>query len=155
MKETMNRVTMEDMKLEAVKRLEILEKMGGVEDVKKLWRNGKVCYTEPIAFGVSESDVLKVGVIYTSNENKKIQKFIESFETRLKCVAYYGIFTPTNFGELIQILYVSSHKEEWEDDRKELKYGCPTAYCGFLNADIGEIGSIHVEMAGGGLIRIM
>ena len=77
-----------------------------------------------------------------------------SFEEEYNAVVYHVIHSHTNFGELLSLLYVSEHEEEWEYDREDLEEGIAVAYVENLTYwDCSEMGSIGIEPRNGGLAR--
>ena len=46
---------------------------------------------------------------------------INEFETNYNAYVYHIIYTSSAFGNLFSMLYVSSHKEEWQSDREDLE----------------------------------
>lgn len=63
-------------------------------------------------------------------------------------------FRITQFGELLSFLYVSQHTEEWEYERRDLKYNCPLVYVANLTDEIcSEFGHIEIRPCVGGVIQ--
>ena len=92
------------------------------------------------------------GMLYWLNHDQ--QKIVREFEEKYDAVVYHVIHNNTEFGELYSLLYVSEYEEEWEDDRSDLKDGCPIAYVENIDDDIcSEFGSIGIRMQFGGLVR--
>lgn len=93
------------------------------------------------------------GILYWI-EDAKWKEIISKFETKYNAVVYHAIFTPTGFGDLLTLLYVSPHVEEWAADNEELERGFAYAYVANLTDDIcSEIGSVCVEPRSGGVVR--
>ena len=94
------------------------------------------------------------GALYEVNE--KEQMIIDKFEAHHKdCLVYHMIHNKFEFGECYSILYVSSDKEEWEDDKANIKEGYVFAYV--ENVDdpwCSEFGSIAIKSQFGGLMRL-
>lgn len=92
------------------------------------------------------------GMLYWLNRDQ--QKIVREFEEKYDAVVYHVIHNNTEFGELYSLLYVSEYEEEWEDDRSDLKDGCPIAYVENIDDGIcSEFGSIGIRMQFGGLVR--
>lgn len=128
----------ETQKQEAIKRMKML----------KLHEN---CIRE-----FEQDDVINQsehgGILYWLDE--KQQNIVKKFEAEHGAVVYHAIHNYTAFGELLALLYVSKHKEEWEYDRDDLKEGTALAYV--VNIDdewCSEFGSIGVKPQWGGLCR--
>ena len=103
-------------KQEALKRLEILKEKGllknVVDDFKK---NDLIYYSEQTKMG---------GILYyctQSNGADKYVKIIEEFEKEHNAIVYHAIHIFTEFGELLNLLYVSSYDEEYEQVKQDLK----------------------------------
>ena len=94
------------------------------------------------------------GALYELNE--KEQMIVDKFEAHHKdCLVYHMIHNVYEFGECYSILYVSSDKEEWEDDKANIKAGYVFAYVENIDNDwCSEFGSIAVSPSFGGLVRI-
>ena len=68
-----------------------------------------------------------IGALYKVND--KEQEIINKFETEYKGYkVYHAIHNLTEFGELYSLLYVSTEKSEWEDDKQDIKENYPIAY---------------------------
>lgn len=93
------------------------------------------------------------GALYEVNE--KEQQIIDKFEANNKdCLVYHMIHSKFEFGECYSILYVSSDKEEWEDDKDNIKKGYIMAYVENIDDDwCSEFGSIAIKPQFGGLMR--
>ena len=94
------------------------------------------------------------GALYEVNDEE--QMIIDKFEAHHKdCLVYHMIHNVYEFGECYSILYVSSDKEEWEDDKANIKEGYVFAYV--ENVDdpwCSEFGSIAIKPSNGGLMRL-
>lgn len=87
----------------------------------------------------------------TSDEREKVQKW----EKQNKCVAYHVLKTKTAFGDLLNILFVSDYKEDWNLEDCNLKRGLALAYVINLNfKENSEMGTISLRKIGQNLIRI-
>ena len=94
------------------------------------------------------------GALYEVND--KEQQIIDKFEANHNdCLVYHMIHNVYEFGECYSILYVSSDKDEWEDDKANIKEGYVFAYVENIDNDwCSEFGSIAVKPSFGGLIRL-
>ena len=136
-------------KQEALKRLEILKEKGllknVVDDFKK---NDLIYYSEQTKMG---------GILYyctQSNGADKYVKIIEEFEKEHNAIVYHAIHIFTEFGELLNLLYVSSYDEEYEQDKQDLKENYAFSYVVNLNDEMfSDFGSIVYKVKSGGLIR--
>lgn len=133
---------------ESKKRLEILQKMGLWDEVTKMWKKKSVAC-------VSETKMIfeLCGVNFTFNEMPELKAIKEKFEATYGYTVYYGIYSNTNCGRHLALLFVSPDEEEWESNQEDLKEGYPYAYVWNIDEEFGEIGSIGIKMATGGLVR--
>lgn len=138
----------ENMLVEATKRLEILQDMGLWDEVARVWKEKETaCVSEArIVFDVC-------GVNFTFDEMPELKHIKEKFEAEYGYTVYYGIYSNTKCGKMLTLLFVSTYEEEWEDDQNDLKEGYPVAYVWNMEDEFGEIGSVGIKMANGGLIR--
>jgi len=92
------------------------------------------------------------GILYWLDDKQK--EYVARFEREHNAVVYHVIHNYTEFGELLAFLYVSSHEEEWEYDRDDLKDGYALAYVENLDDPcFSEFGSIGIKPQFGGLCR--
>lgn len=94
----------------------------------------------------------QMGVLYWANEDE--QKLITKFESENDAFVYHAIYTPTTFGRLFSMLFVSQYEEEWEMDNEDIKSLTPIAMV--INLDdewCSDMGSIGVRPLFGGLVR--
>lgn len=92
------------------------------------------------------------GALFWLDDTQK--EYVAEFETEYQAVVYHVIHNNTEFGELLAFLYVSNEKDEWADDREDIKEGCPLAYVKNLDEPaFSEFGSIGVMPQYGGLVR--
>lgn len=138
----------EKQKLEALKRLNELKVHPNViEDFKV----GKLNRSE---FG---------GILYWLNDDEK--EVVDQFEEKTNCLVYHAIKNPTEFGELLTLLYVSEYEEEWEQEMADLSELCEfadgqkgyvvMAYVKNLDDDMcSEFGSVGIMPNYGGVKRI-
>mgnify|MGYP001775309211 CR=1 FL=1 len=94
------------------------------------------------------------GALYEVNDEE--QMIIDKFEAHHKdCLVYHMIHNKYDFGECYSILYVSPDKEEWENDKANIKDGYVFAYVENIDDDFcSEFGSIVIRPQFGGLMRL-
>ena len=127
----------EKMKKEAIDRMHILKLHSNV--IKEFSNNGKLNLS------------LNAELYYL---NDKQLARVQEFEQKYNALVYHVIQNHTQFGELLSFLYVSQHTEEWEYDRRDLKYNCPLVYVANLTDETcSEFGSIGIQPCVGGVIR--
>ena len=94
------------------------------------------------------------GALYEVNQ--KEQELIDNFEkNHPNCLVYHMIHNVFEFGECYSMLYVSGDKEEWEQDKQDIKNGYTFAWVENVDLDwCSEFGSIAIKPSFGGLIRM-
>lgn len=139
----------EKLKNELNERFDILEKYFHIsKNIKKeFMKNGTVYYTEPN------------GALYWCNElggGEQYEKLIKEFEEKHQgSKVYFAMHTFTEFGELLNLLFVSQYEEDWEYEKEDLKQGIAFSYVYNLDDDIcSEFGSIGIRGIIGGLVRV-
>ena len=137
-------VSAEIKKGEAVKRMDALGLMPKI--VAEFERSGIIYYSEQEPFG---------GILYWLDNEPEWESAVREFEEEYNALVYHVIHTYTEFGELLNLLFVSDDDEEWEYDNDDILEGCAMSYV--INLDVpefSEFGTIGVEEAAGGLIRV-
>lgn len=140
--------TPEQRKAEAIKRMNVL----GIFDpvIEEFKSDGTIQYSEPSKIGGSD-----VGALYWLHNEPEWLKLVEEFEKQYNSTAYHVVHSYTSFGEMLSILYVSQYPEEWEMDNYDIKDGYVMTYTINLDApDCSEFGTIVVQKASGGLVRV-
>jgi hypothetical protein len=95
----------------------------------------------------------KNGMLFWMNDEQA--KMIEEWERESGNLVYHIIHSFTEFGELYSLLYVSTHEEEWELDREDLKDCYTLAYVKNVSDNYcSEYGNIGVKPSFGGLVRV-
>ena len=81
-------------------------------------------------------------------QKKEIEliKAINKFEKEYNAYVYHIVYNNTNIGQLYTMLYVSSHEEEWESDRADIKEKQLYAYVWNRTDNCcSEIGLVGIE----------
>lgn len=157
-----DKATMEEMRQEAQARLEILTKKGLLPAVLKDFKRPALgeydrYYTENMPYGIGTLYWLGQGE--TDEGGTKIADLISDFEEKSGGFVYHAAHQAFLFGgiermEMIDLFYVSKHKDEWEDDKEQLKKGRAFVYA--MNRtwrDGSEFGWIEFYCPAGGLAR--
>lgn len=128
----------EKQKAEAIARM---KKLGIIEDAIKQFEDDNVVM-------VSEN-----GFLYWLDDEQK--EIVKEFEDEYGALVYMVIHNMTLFGELLSMLYVSKHQDEWVYDNEDIEAGYAIAFVKNLDDDFcSEIGSIAIERKYGGLVRV-
>ncbi len=139
------------LKAEAERRLEYLVKEGLHPDVLDSFRKDVLYYSDCV---IHDFPML----CYFTGENGVSQEWLDlvsRVEEEYDIRVYHISHCYTAFGELLNLLYITSAKEEWEEDWEDLRQGYPFSYV--INLDepyCSEFGSIGIRIAHGGIIRI-
>lgn len=137
----MCKVTRENKKIEAVKRMKALGLFGPC--IKVFDKHNELQLTEPN------------GGLYEFSDDAELNEKIKAFEEEYNTLVYHVIHTYTQFGELYNLLFVSDYEEEWEVDNEDIKDGYVVAYVWNKSDDwCSEMGSIVVREFIGGLVRV-
>ena len=124
----MPKVTYEEKKAEAVKRLHALGILP--ETVRQFEKDGKISVSEP-----------PIGGLYWVTEEDLAH--IREVEKDYRCLVYFVIRSFTNFGTLDSYLFVSDYPEEWKEDWEDMEDHIICAYV--YNHDdpqFSEMGSV-------------
>ena len=93
-------------------------------------------------------------VLYWVSNRKDLEKVIKDFEKRTRYLVYHAILTPTNFGILFSMLFVSEYKEDWRYERSDIKDNIVYAMVENLSdSNLSDMGSIGYRSVMGGLER--
>ena len=135
-------VSLEEKKIEAIKRMNYLQLMP--EAIEK-YKNGEVLTSEYF------------GILYDVNTETK--KLIKEFEEKNEAMVYHVIKGTYDFGNgekmiMDSLLYISDEKEEWKYDRNDMKHGYIMSYVyNETYPDLSEFGTVGVVPINGGLSR--
>lgn len=93
------------------------------------------------------------GMLFWLSEEE--EKMIQGWQENTGALVYHVIPNKTDFGELLTLLYVSKHEDEWDADKADLKENVAIAYVMNLTVpEFSEYGSVGLERFMGGLKRI-
>lgn len=130
----------EMMKEEAIKRMKILQ----------LHQNVLDDFMNENKLNKSDSPL---GSLYWLDEEEI--KIVKDFEKRHNVLVYHVIHTFSNLGETYELLFVTTEKEEWENEKRDLKNGFAFAQVIVIDYDPNsEMGYIGVESKNGGIARV-
>ncbi len=129
-----------EMKKEAIKRMKILQ----------LHQNVLDDFMNENKLNKSDSPL---GSLYWLDEEEI--KIVKDFEKRHNVLVYHVIHTFSNLGETYELLFVTTEKEEWENEKRDLKNGYAFAQVIVIDYDPNsEMGYIGVESKNGGIVRV-
>ncbi len=133
--------TMEEMKNEAIKRM---EKLGLMKECIDAFKEGKVWSSQ------------EQGALYELNEER--MEIVRQFENGhdVPYLVYHVIISHAEFGTCFNMLFVSPYKDEWEMDDEDIHNNTPLVMCKNLDDPFcDDMGSIGVRAVNGGLVRTM
>lgn len=126
-----------EMKTEAVERMKLLGM--NPQAIEEFEKEGNL-------------NLSRYGVLFPLEDEQ--WKRVRQFEKENGYCVYHVIQNFTNIGEMLSMLYVSTFKEEWEQDRIDIQEHIPMAYVANLDDEVcSEFGAIGVETIFGGLVR--
>jgi hypothetical protein len=132
------KATREEMIQEAVKRMKMFKMLKSVvTDFQK---------------GVLNRSENGGYLFWLEDEEKQL---VQEYENRTGNVVFHVIKSYTDIGLMYSLLYVSSYKDEWEEEREEMQEGIHIAYVyNMVWPDCSEAGCISVRPSIGGLRRV-
>ena len=135
------KATIEKQKTEAIERMKIMKLLPKI--IKEFEKDNTVHYSEGI------------GILYWISNKPEWEKHIKQLESKWNILVYHAELSYLEFGTCLTLFCVSSHKEEWEDDREDLQDGYACCYVWNIDDDMcSEFGSIQFRPMNGGVKRI-
>lgn len=130
----------EQIKQEAIERMKILKLHKRV--IQEFEKEDKLNKSEG-----------QLGELYYLDE--KEQALVKEYERKNNVLVYHIIHTFSNLGETYELLYVTQEKEDWKDEKRDLKRSFATVKVIVINyQENSEIGVIGFESKNGGIIRV-
>lgn len=144
----MNSVLRQLQKKEATHRLQLLEKEYKMHQnvLKEFTADETIYYSETISKSFS-------GILYWLNNKQKYVDAVKEIEQKYNIYVYHCILSHTEFGDVLDMLFVSSAQDEWKQESGDLETGYIESYCYVLNGDTSEFGTIKIKGVNGGLTR--
>ena len=136
-------------KQEAIKRLEIIEKMNNIHHnvLKEFKQDESIYYSERIN---SNFD----GILYWIKNKLEFVDAVQEIEDKYNLFVYHCILNHTQNGLWLSMLFVSNEPENWTQEQEELKDGLPVAYVYDFGGYGSEFGTIQIAGTNGGLTRL-
>lgn len=149
----MNQEMKELMKKEAVRRMKMMNlhpnTVKDFVECEVINRSDRITVHVPMGDGIGE---IPAGGLYWLNDDEK--NIVKDIEERAKILVYHVSHAYFAFGECYDFFYVSSYKEQWEDERQDLELGNPLVYTHNKTVpDFSEFGYIKFKVVYGGVIR--
>lgn len=135
------KISREEKRAEAVDRMKML----GIfpQTITQFRKEGLVSISEP-----------PVGAFFWVEGEEA--EMVKKFEEEHNALVYVIVRAFTSLGKMDSYLYVSDYKEEWEDDREDIKEGQALTYTvNYDMPDCSEFGTIGIKKTiAAGLQRI-
>lgn len=143
-------MTREELKEEAIKRLEIMKSQGLSPNVVRSFLKKDLVY-------MSEFNGF-CGALFWFNDlggaKHEWIKLVNEFEEEHDALVYHITHEVTSFGELLDLFFVSKYDEEWSRDKSDLYEKYSHVYVINLTIpEYSEFGGITYRALGGGLVR--
>lgn len=135
-------------KTESTHRLQLLEKLYKMHQnvLKEYTLDGTIYYSERINKSFC-------GILYWLNNIPKYVDAVKEIEQKYNIYVYHCILSHTEFGDVLDMLFVSSSPEDWEQEIEDLENGNVESYCYVFDGDGSKIGTIKIKGINGGLVR--
>ena len=129
---------------EAIRRMETLEKTFHLNPkLMKYLKEGKVYYSYMVS-GM-------FGCIDTIHYDENFAAIVKNFEEETGNYVYHVIETNSQFGKMLNLLYVSQNEDNWAVER--LESGFLSCYVYNMDDKCGEYGDIFLTSDNGALLR--
>lgn len=135
---------------EAEKRLEILEsKYGMLNHIREDFISDRTLYYSSQGFHPI------VGSLYWISNRPELEDTVKKFEKEKNVVVYHCIYSKTEFGDMLNILFVGENEQDWEMEEYLMQYRKKSfAYIKNLEDDeLSDFGNISIRGINGGIIR--
>lgn len=140
-----NNMDRKELKEEALLRM---KKLNLAKNVINDFRDKDVVY-----YSEYQNSLFPAVLYWVSNRDDLVMQ-IKNFEKRTGYLVYHAILTPTNFGILFSMLFVSEYKDEWEYERSDIDENIVYAMVENLSdSNLSDMGSIGYKSVMGGLER--
>lgn len=129
------KISLDEKKAEAVRRMKALDI--APEIIRQFEAEGRIS----ISIGIRE---LPLGAFFWAKDEEL--QGVREFEREYNALVYHVVRSYPSIGKLDSYLYVSDHREEWDDDRARLNQGETCAYVyNHDMPDCSESGFIGIE----------
>lgn len=135
-------------KQEAIHRLQLLEKFYNIHPnvLAEFKTDETIYYSERI-------NKTFAGILYWLDNKQEFVDAVKEIEEKYNIYVYHCILSHTEFGDTLDMLFVSSLLEDWEQETQELESGLITIYCKVFGGDGSEFGTIKIKDVNGGIVR--
>ena len=143
----MSKVTKEEMKLEALSRINSFVKQTGLNpNVYNYFQEGGVFYSYLTANGL-------LGSIDRISYDPSYEAAVKTFEKRYEKLVYHCVESDIGFGKNLIMLYVGNDNDYWEQERPS-DDGVVMANVWSVDEDFDEIGYVKLSSFQGALVRV-
>lgn len=137
-------------KEEVIKRLEIIEKEYNLhKNVLKEFKEDETVYYSEDRGGVFS------GILYWLRNKEEYIEIVKNIEEKEDIYVYHCILKHTTDGDVLTMLYVSKHLDEWNLDRNDLLTGNILVYVyNISDEQNAEFGYVDITGVNGGLTTL-
>lgn len=120
--------------------------MSGV--IRKFEDDNEIYYSERLSPICS-------GILFNFEDHPDWLNQIEKFEKENGYLVYHAVLTHFDFGDVLDLLFVSGQDNEWEYELSELKQGYADIYAiNISDGRLSEFGSAMYEPLNGGINKL-
>lgn len=137
-------------KIEAIERLKILQRNYLVhKNVLEEYKENETIYYSENFGGFMQ------GILYWLRNKPQFVEKVKEIEEERNIYVYKCILSHTNFGDILDCLYISADEENWQFEREQLQNdGIVDSYCiNLYDEYCSEFGCIEITGVNGGLAR--
>lgn len=93
-------------------------------------------------------------ILYFLSNNPEWEAMVKEFADEMGVLPFHAILSHTDFGDLLDVLYVPADSEDMESFAEMAKQGLFVSHCYNLTEGFAEGGTIRVIPVMGGLLRV-
>ena len=146
------------MELEELRKLqkqEALERLNILQQIFKLHPNVLKEYKQDETIYYSERvNIIYNGILYWLSNEQKYVDAVKEIEGKYNIYVYHCILTHTEFGDWLDLLFVSDTPDNWASEKSKLMIGFPESYTYDFSRFCSEFGDIKIKGINGGLTRV-
>lgn len=113
---------------------------------RKGTKNHRLYYSE-------RTSAMFPAVLYYLDNDPKYERIARDFEKKTGCMVFHATLTHTEFGDLLDLLYVPNDSEYIDAFLTDSQQGYFLSYCYNLDSGEAELGTIRVRPRMGGIER--
>ncbi len=127
---------------EAVQRLKILQNLGFPEKIVNQYKNKQQVFLS--------KRTGKIAALYPIKAYPQFVEIIQYYEQQQNALVYHAMHERTDYGEILELFYVSCYKKDWTGEKFALQQKEPSVYTvNLTNPEQSENKTICIEIARG------